>query len=213
LFSLALPVFLRIFASMNIDMIEARKWSENVILADADYIDNVAFNFIVNFERMLGRRIPKADMAQWIDCVALDGGMRNGDNETQVVLIHDKNSAAMENFTPADYAKELDGKAFRDTLGEFVISSVAVEDIVTKEELFNESLALICSREEIKRIIVVPDDEKYYDRVRHTLRSTATGDKKITVLGMQPQPGGNFCQEILGYSIMSALGIKAEEIK
>ena len=93
-------------------MTGARKWSENVILADADYIDNVAFNFIVNFERMLGRRIPKADMAQWIDCVALDGGMRSGSNETQVVLIHGKHNDAMENFTPADYARELDGKAF-----------------------------------------------------------------------------------------------------
>lgn len=213
MFSLGLRVFLRIFASMNTDMTGARKWSENVILADADYIDNVAFNFIVNFERMLGRRIPKADMAQWIDCVALDGGIRSSGNETQVVLIHGKHNGAMENFTPADYARELDGKAFRDTLGEFVISSVAVEDIVTKEQLFNESLSLICSREEVKRIMVVPDDEKYYDGVRRTLRSAATDDKKITVFAMQPMPGGNFCQEILDYSIMNALGIKAEEIK
>ena len=52
------------------------RWSENVILADADYIDKVAFNLIVNFERMLGRRIPQADMARWIDCVALDGDWR-----------------------------------------------------------------------------------------------------------------------------------------
>ena len=51
------------------------KWSENVILVDADYVDKVAFNLIVNFERMLGRRIPQADLARWIDCVALDGGI------------------------------------------------------------------------------------------------------------------------------------------
>ena len=30
---------------------------------------------------------------------------------------------------------------------------------------------------------------------------------------MQPMEGGNFRQEILGYSLMNALGIKAEEIK
>ena len=29
------------------------KWSENVILVDADYVDKVAFNLIVNFERMI----------------------------------------------------------------------------------------------------------------------------------------------------------------
>ena len=31
------------------------QWSQNVIVADADYLDDVAFNLIVNFERMLGR--------------------------------------------------------------------------------------------------------------------------------------------------------------
>lgn len=62
---------------MNNNLQEA-KWSENVILVDADYVDKVAFNLIVNFERMIGRRIPQADIAKWIDCVALDGGIREG---------------------------------------------------------------------------------------------------------------------------------------
>ena len=53
-------------------------WSENVIVVDADYVDNVAFNLIVNFERIIGRRIPQADLARWLDCIALDGGVRNG---------------------------------------------------------------------------------------------------------------------------------------
>ena len=52
------------------------EWTENVILADGDYIDRVAFNLIVNFERMLGRRIPQADTARWAECIALDGGLR-----------------------------------------------------------------------------------------------------------------------------------------
>ena len=60
---------------MNNQLQETR-WSENVILVDADYVDKVTFNLIVNFERMLGRRIPQADLARWIDCVALDGGLR-----------------------------------------------------------------------------------------------------------------------------------------
>ena len=70
------------------------KWSENVIIVDADYVDRVAFDLTVNFERMLGRRVPKADMARWVECVALDGGLREGDHETQVVLIHGKKKEA-----------------------------------------------------------------------------------------------------------------------
>ena len=52
------------------------KWKETVILVDADYVDKVAFDLTVNFERMIGRRIPQADMAQWLEYVALDGGIK-----------------------------------------------------------------------------------------------------------------------------------------
>ena len=60
-------------------------WSKNIIIVDADFVDHVAFDLIVNFERMLGRRIPQADLSQWLVDVALDGRLRPGDHETQVV--------------------------------------------------------------------------------------------------------------------------------
>lgn len=190
------------------------KWSENVILVDADYVDRVAFDLIVNFERMIGRRIPKADMARWIDCIALDGGLREGDHETQVVLIHGKRRQRMENFAPGAFATELDGKAFRDNLGEFAISALPVEDgMTTAEDLFVESLEVISNSKEARRIMVVPDAEKTYDRVREALRHVDDEEKRITVFAMQPMQGGNFRQEILGYSLMQALGIRADEIK
>jgi len=43
--------------------------------------------------------------------------------------------------------------------------------------------------------------------------SLTLDDKRITLFAMQPMPGGNFRQEILGYSLMNALGISANEIK
>ena len=66
------------------------QWSENVIIADAALVDRVAFDLIVNFERMLERRIPQADMAKWVECIALDSGLRNGEHQTTVILTHDK---------------------------------------------------------------------------------------------------------------------------
>ena len=78
---------------------------KHVIIVDADYIDRVAFNLTVNFERMLERRIPQADLARWVECVALDGGVRESEEpqETTVVLIHEKEVDRLRNFTPADY--------------------------------------------------------------------------------------------------------------
>jgi hypothetical protein len=191
------------------------KWASNVILVDADYVNKVAFDLTVNFERMIGRRIPQADMAQWLECVALDGGLRPLDDDKkgesrqiQVVLLHKKDQ--MDNFTPGRFS-ELDGKAFEGRLGEFLISCVKVEDLTTMDDLFIDSMQVLSNAEEVKRLIVVPDAEHIYNKVRDTLRH-ADDEKRITVLAMQPMEGGNFRQEILGYSLMAALGIRSEEI-
>ena len=194
---------IRTFAGMNND-----KWSKNVILVDADYVDKVAFDLIVNFERMIGRRIPQADMAKWLECVALDGGLREGSNETQVVLLHSKNK--MENFLPGVF-DELDGKAFNGQLGEFLISCVPVEELTTMDDLFIDSMQIIANAAEVSRLIIVPDAEHIYNKVREGLKDTDP-DKHITILSMQPMQGGQFRQEILGYSLMAALGIRSAEL-
>lgn len=199
---------------MNNDTLTKANWSENVVIVDADYVDRVAFDLIVNFERMIGRRIHKADLAKWIDCVALDGGLREGEHDTQVVLIHDKKQAALDNFVPANYDDELNGKAFKDHLGEFTVSSFPVEDITTATDFFLDTVAMVCAQKEVKRVMIIPDAENraLYADLRHTLQRV-DDEKRITVFAMQPMEGGNFRQEILGYSLMNALGIRAEELK
>jgi len=197
-------------------------WKDTVILVDADYVDKVAFDLIVNFERMIGRRIPQADMARWIECVALDGGMRpiadtqqpTSDTQqpastTQVVLLHTKER--MNNFLPGAFA-DLDGRAFAGPLGEFLISCVPVEELVTMDDLFADSLEVIANAAEVKRLVVVPGEAYIYNKVRASLQA-ADPDKHVTVLAMQPLTGGNCRQELLGYSLMAALGIRGEEIK
>ena len=182
--------------------LQETKWSENVILVDADYVDKVAFDLIVNFERMIGRRIPKADFARWIDCVALDGGIRKGEHETLVVLIHRKGKENMENFTPGNYAEELNGKAFKDHLGEFSISAYPIEDIVTGREQSGRSnivsvFSLIFDRELQRK---VPDVLiKFFER----LPELANG-RMIDLYSEY--------YLILGYSLMAALGISSAEL-
>ena len=189
-------------------------WSENVIVVDADYVDNVAFNLIVNFERIIGRRIPQADLARWLDCIALDGGVRNGENSLQVVMVHSKAKTQMENFTPANFADELNGKAFKDNLGEFAIGTYAVEDLVNATDFFLDVVQTICTQPEVKRVMVVPNAEnaELYEGLRRQMHRLDDDCKRVTVFAMQLLPGGNFRQEILGYSLMNALGIRSDEI-
>jgi hypothetical protein len=199
----------------NMNNTENIKMSENVIIADADYVDSVAFNLIVNFERMIGRKIPKADLSQWAVCIALDGGLKPGDNETQVVLIHDENKKAMDNFSPSDFKSGINAKAFRDdSLGEFITNSPESGKMVSKDFLMLDVVKTMLNHKEVKRMMIVPDAEHgdIYDKLAKTLKD-ADDDKRITMFAMQPLPGGNFRQEILGYSLMRALGINADEIK
>lgn len=186
-------------------------WSENVVIADADYIDKVSFNLIVNFERMLNRRIPQADLARWIDCIALDGGIREGDNHVQVILIHSKQQEALANFCPSHYATELNGMAFRDHLGEFAISAFPTEPIVTQQDFLLDILSMACAQDSIKRIMLIADTTQMLGKIKAVLKHVDEEKKRITLFDMQPLTPGPYRQEILGYSLMNAMGIKSEE--
>ncbi len=72
----------------------------------------------------------------------------------------------------------------------------------------------LLEHEEVRRIMVIPDGNgDAWDRLRRLLHSADDDNKRITLFAMQPMEGGNFRQELLGYALMSALGIKADEIK
>ncbi len=192
------------------------KLSENIILADADYIDYVAFQLSVQFERMIGRRIGKADLSQWAVNIALDGGLREDgkSHETQLVLVHEKHASRLNNFNPSTFETELNGQAFNDkNLGEFLVNSYAAGDTFGKDDYILDTISLILEHDEVKRLMVIPNGEEgsIYDDIARSLRN-APEDKHITLFAMQPMPGGNFRQEILGYSLMNALGIRGEEI-
>ncbi len=201
---------------MNLKEANNIKLSENIILTDADYLDYVAFQLSVQFERMIGRRIPKADLSQWAVDVALDGGLHADGkaHETQLILVHEKQNPKMDNFTPSIYDTELNGQAFNDDkLGEFLVNAYPVGDVVSKDDYILDTVNMILGHEEVKRLMIIPNGEQgaIYEEVAGALRE-APEDKHITLFAMQPMPGGNFRQEILGYSLMNALGIKSDEI-
>lgn len=191
------------------------KWVENFIVVDAAYVDHLSLMLSVDFERMLNRRVGAADLAQWLVCVALDGGMRPGNNETQVALVHSGGMKAMENFIPSRFVGEINGMAFKDiAMGEFIINGVDIENVTTTEEAIADIVGEAITHEEVRRIMVVPnaEDDESWDMLRHVLHNDADTTRQTTLFSMQPMAGGNFRQEMLGYSMLQALGIKAEEL-
>ena len=186
-------------------------FSPNVILVDADYIDRVAFDLSVNFERMIGRQIPPADLPHWLDCIALDGGLRPGDNAIDVFFLHSAERDALRNFRPSAFATDLDARAFRDNLGEFNLHSFAVESLVTAEDFFVQALEVLGASEKVERLMVVGDMERSAAAIRGAVQRIE--EKEITLFAMEPLTGRGFYSEILGYSLMSALGISSDELR
>lgn len=200
---------------------------DSMILVDAAHLDAVAFDLIVNFERMLERQIPPGDLARWIDCIALDGGLRAGDHHTAVCFIHDPENQELQHFQPARFTSDLHGKAFHDNLGEFILTTIPVEPIISREDLLVEIFSQALRTSSIERVMVVADIDGLTEESRNLqtrikklcIESLSTNTqrhfprKEITLFTMQPISGKGFEQELLGYSLMAALGINAAEVQ
>ena len=198
----------------------------HTLLVDADYVERVAFDLIVNFERMLGRRIPPAPLGDWLDYVALDGGLQPGDNEIRVYLVHRPEQERLQHFTPAHFANELNGKAFTDRLGEFAMTALAVEPVVDHDDLLVEVFEQMLKEPDAERVMLVadldgftPESTRLASRIKTLCAQPPKRDdgvdpgrKEITLFTMQPTAGRGFAQELLGYSLVAALGITAEEV-
>ena len=199
----------------------------NIILVDTAHLDHVAFDLIVNFERMLGRQIPPGDFPKWLDCIALDGGLRPGENETRVYLIHPKAQTQLQYLLPCNFAEELNGKAFRDELGEFALNAYGVEEIVSQEDYFVQVFEEVLRDADCERVMVIAaldgmtDESAHFAQRIKTLCANPPKDDKgnelprkdITLFTMQPIAGRGFQQELLGYSLMAALGINGNEVQ
>ena len=200
--------------------------AHHTLLIDADYVERVAFDLIVNFERMLGRRIPPAPLGDWLDYVALDGGLQPGDNEIRVYLVHRPEQERLQHFAPGHFADELNGKAFTDRLGEFAMTALAVEPVVEHDDLLVEVFEQMLKEPEAERVMLVadldgftPESTRLASRIKALCAQPPKRDdgidpgrKEITLFTMQPTAGRGFAQELLGYSLMAALGITAEEV-
>lgn len=184
--------------------------SKNVILVDTSYIDKVAFDFSQNFERLLMREIPKADLALWLDCISLDGGIEPGENEIQVIFIYTDNK--FQSFAPSSLDAEIDGKAFKDNLGEFVMEAYKVaNDVTTVGEQFAETLRVLLDAKSVENILVVPNAELYGENIISILNKNE--EKQVSLFAIQPQEGKGFAHQQLGFSVVHALGISSDEIR
>lgn len=200
------------------------RFAENVIVMDANYVDSVAYDFIVNLEHELKRSIPDCDLPTLFLCNALDGGVEEGNQEVMVILVCHKGETRMGHLVPKDLRSEVDGFAFTDAkLGEFSMAVVEEEDfvIMAGESLLVQVARVAMSSPDVKRLILVADWQENGDRLSDEIEDcheahveAGLPKKQITVLTTTPGPQlPEDCEyEQLGYAILHCLGISEEEL-
>lgn len=193
-------------------MTNEMKFAETVILVDAAYLDRVTGDLSKHFSQVVGRTLASADLAVALECLCLDGGVPLGQHAIQVLFIYDEESRKLAAFQPSDLVQELNNVGFQSQLGEFSLFTFEPSDMATREELFLESLKLVADAQEVKRLLVVPAEEEYGDKVPAILNKV-DGKEQMTVFGMNPPADEMAAKwEMLGFALLQALGIKAEEL-
>ena len=192
-------------------MEQKMQWSENVILVDADFLDSLVQDFITNFERMINRPLGKLDLCHWLDCLLLDVEVKEGEHDNFVAFLHKKGNKGLKFVNPGDFKEFLSEKAFKDRLGEFSLGSFPIEDIVSRGEFMNDALKEAMESDKTQHILVIADMDAYGTQIC----KTANGETKaqVTLFTMRLIPSGKYKQQILGYSVMSGLGIRSDELK
>lgn len=188
------------------------KFAPNVILIDASYLDQTVKGMSTYFAPLVNRELPKADLPLLLECLSLDAGMRLGDNEIQVIFIYDSAEPALLHCAPSDLEKELHNVAFKSQLGEYSLFAFQPSDMATCEDLFIESLQLAGVSDDVKRLMLVADDN--YDAAR--LKAALGEIKKkenVTLFAMNPPAFETGCAfEMLGFAVLQSLGIRSEEL-
>ena len=196
------------------------KLSETVMVIDVAYL-----NFVINdlknyFERKLERSLQKIDLALFAMYLAMDAGIEEGEYDVQILLLYDKESEELHHCMPCDVKQELDGVAFRGSLGEFSFMAVPSEGFVSRGELFLDLLRIILNSADVEKMVVVSFNEEYGEDVENILKEYIDrmtegneSEKDIIQFRMEePVSPVGYLWKMLGYPLMTALGIKGEEL-
>ncbi len=193
------------------------QFAANVMLLDVGFLNDTASKLKAVLEDRLERSLPEMDLVKWLSYVALDSGLRGGDNEIQVFLLHDVGETTLEGCLP-DSLSELDGKACRDALGEFVFYGVNPAQIVDKEHLFADLMALAIDSEDVKRLMLIPHHTNYGGGVEAALCQLAEEKEgnpfgKAIYFALQPPMEALPCRiDSIIYSLAQTFEINPDEL-
>lgn len=189
------------------------KLAETVILVDAAYLNFMLVNLKGFLEQQVNRDLSVVSMADLLTYIALDAQIQEGGKAVQVILISDNSTLKLQNAEPSDLKTELDGVAFKSTIGEFMFSTAFTEGLVSREELFLDVLEISLESEDVKKLVVLSFDDEYGDAVLDKINKEGLKKEIIQFRMRELTQKVAFKSENLVFPLMKAFGISADEIK
>ena len=144
------------------------KFPANVILIDVAFLNEVVYGAKNFLEGKLGRKLPDVDLPAWLSYLALDAGLREQENEVEVLLVHTPAADVLKCCEPSD-VNRLNHQACRTPLGEFTFSSVTSSGLVSTEELFLDLMNLALDSADVKCLMLLPFHQVYGNGVEEKL--------------------------------------------
>lgn len=198
-------------------MAENIKLAESVILIDVSYFNDVVKDLKRYFEMQLGRPLQNIYIEEWASFLALDAGVRDKDNNIEVLFVHDEKTVKLLHTDPADLKKDLNGVGFTNALGELTFTSVSSEGLVSRTDLYLDLLTIALNSADVKRLMLVPFFDDYGMKLIDILKEgmkDADNAKEVYLFNMDEPALPLACKwDLLGYSLMRAMGIKSEELQ
>ena len=188
------------------------KLAETVSLVDAAYLNFMLVNLKGFLEQQVNRDLSVVSMADLLTYIALDAQIQEGGKAVQVILISDDSTLKLQNAEPSDLKTELDGVAFKSTIGEFMFSTAFTEGLVSREELFLDVLEISLESEDVKKLVVLSFDDEYGDAVLDKINKEGLKKEIIQFRMRELTQKVAFKSENLVFPLMKAFGISADEI-
>lgn len=187
---------------------------ENILLVDADALDETIGQLRAFMSQRLGRELPAADLASWIVCCAMDAGWdKSGDKgvNSRVVFVRSAEKTQMQHLQPGDLTTELDGKAFTDPyMGEFLLSVVTEEGNQGQQPLYVQCVETLLADAAKHQLLLVPDVARCAAGLQQAVKGN---EARVKVMGMRLDawPGMDVMQ--LGFGLLHAMNVSPDDVE
>lgn len=187
-------------------------FSNAVVLVDVEFLNHAIRGAKQSFETMIGRALPTVDLGTLALLIAAEAQVEKSVKHIQFVFVYDKTCNRLADCTPCNLQTELNGTAFQHEGVEYEFLSISPEEMVSREELFLDTLSILADSKEVKDLVILPHVGKYGDHVDEYLKKVS--GKHIVQLGLlQPHvPVEGVVYETLVFVLKDSLGVFDDEI-